>query len=100
MLKKKTPETFEADLTIISIGEKIKLKVVYNNVDPVKVDEENKDKKVTQNDLLRTVVNSWESEYDLHSDADLAQLERDRPSLIWAVIQGFYQGRVAALQKN
>ena len=101
MLTKKTPETFSAKLTIISIGETVQLDVVYNNVKPETIDAEAKaaGRPTTDDELMLKVVKSWDAEYELTPEG-VAQLQQDRPGLVFAVLQGFYRGRVAALQKN
>lgn len=101
MLTKKTPDTFATNLTIVSFGEPVKLVVVYNNIAPETLDAEAKaaNRAFTDDEMLLKVVNSWDAEYEL-THAEIAQLQRDRPGLVYAVIQGFFRGRLAALQKN
>lgn len=104
MLKRTNPATFLAALEITSLGEVVKLDVHYHNrkasevTDALKVDDDHPAK--SDAEVLRFFVASWDSEYDLDKDEDLAELQDVRPGFIAAVISGFWQSKQAALRKN
>lgn len=107
MLKRKTPAEFKTSLAIKSLGEVVHLDVTYLNLDADAIDafnarirEANEAGKVLFDaELVPDVVKAWDSEYALTPD-DLAQLDKDRPGFCGAVLNGFFQSRVAELRKN
>lgn len=102
MLTKKTPETFTRTLKIISFDETFQFPVTYRNLSPAKLDEEAKaagKEGLTRVDMVLRVVSEWGTEYSLTRD-DLNQLEEDRPGVLQAVIDGFFLGRRATVEKN
>ncbi len=97
MLKKKTPETISAKLTIQSLGETIELPLVYRNV---KFDEYlEKSKELTFGDLILWLVQSWESEYPLTLEG-ITELEVDRPGMLETILTSWIQARKANAVKN
>ncbi len=107
MLKKKTPETIAATLTLEAQGEKFKLPLVYRNLKPAAYDtlvEESvkaaDGDKERQNALVVFgLIESWESEYDLSVEG-LIEAEHDRPYTIMALLGGFFEARQVQRVKN
>lgn len=103
MLTKKTPEQFTKVLKIVSFDETFNLAVTYRNVTPKTLDEEAKARGekmgMTRVEMALRVVAEWSSEYALTRE-DLEQLEEDRPGVLQAVLDGFFLGRRATVEKN
>lgn len=103
MLTKKTPDKFTKTLKIVSFDETFNLVVTYRNISPKALDEEVKARGekmgMTRIDMALRVVDEWSSEYALTRE-DLEQLEEDRPGVLEGVVQGFFIGRRAAVEKN
>lgn len=96
-LTKKRPASIPTALRVRSQGELVKFDVTYHNRN---ADEfEAQLSKGSMTDLVLFVVESWDSEYALDT-AGVEEMERDRPGLILAIIQGYHQARRAALEKN
>lgn len=107
MLKKKTPDTIPATLTLESQGEKFKLQLVYNNLKSAAYNEL-VEKAVAQADgekekqnaiVVLGLINSWESEYELSIEG-LMEAESDRPYMILALLGGFFEARQVQRVKN
>lgn len=116
MLKRTTPKTINATLTVTGQGETVTLDVTFNNlakqayadliektVERVQANVEGKrqDELVAETNayIVIGLVSNWESEYELKID-DLLEAERDRPGLLLGVIRGFHQAREVAVAKN
>lgn len=107
MLKKNTPDTIPATLTLESQGERFKVNVVYNNLKPPAYDElveravkEADGEKERQNAIVVLgLIASWESEYELSIEG-LMEAESDRPYTILALLGGFFEARQVQRVKN
>jgi hypothetical protein len=107
MLKKKTPETIPATLTLEAQGEKFKLPMVYKNLNAVAYDalvesavaQANGDQRRQNAIVVLGLIESWESEYDLTVDG-LLEAEDDRPYTILALLGGFFEARQVQRVKN
>ena len=99
MLTKKKALEIPSTLTVTGQGDTIKLKLTYNNLPMDAVQEllDAEDKTVA--DVVLAVVKEWESEYELSTEG-LNELENDRPGMVVALIQGFYDARRMTKAKN
>lgn len=107
MLKKKTPDTIDATLTLKSQGETFKLRLTYRNVKAAVYDELVKlaaeeaegDNKLANAILADKLITTWESEYD-KSVAGITEANEDRPFLVMALLGGFFDARAVETVKN
>lgn len=107
MLKKKTPETIPATLTLEAQGERFKLTLVYNNLKPDAYDKlveasvaaADGDKQRQNALVVLGLINSWDAEYDLTIEG-LIEAEDDRPYTIMALLGGFFEARQVQRVKN
>lgn len=117
-LKRKTPDTINADLTIKCQGETVTMAVTFNNLAPADYDahierisgevgETFKDDKNAAGKVIaemnariaQLLVNSWESEYETTVE-DFKAADRDRPGLLHGLIRAYHQSREANVAKN
>lgn len=97
MLTRKKPETLASILNIKGLGEEFDIAVVYNNHSTKDVEDwvtANPDKP-----LPLFLLKHWDSEYPL-TEEGIKEAEADRPGLVLAIAQGFYQARVVAIKGN
>lgn len=107
MLKKKTPETIDATLTLTGQGETFKLRLTYRNMKSAEYDEvvkaaaeESPGDAVKANAIVAlALIQSWEAEYDLSLEG-LLEANDDRPYLVLALIGGFFDARATERVKN
>lgn len=107
MLKRKTPDTLAAEITIEGQGESVKFGVVYNNRPQKEVndllnkrlEETNGDYAAANRSVLLFMISSMEAEYDL-TEEGIAEMEADRPGIIEALFYGFHRARKVELGKN
>lgn len=114
MLKRETPKTIKADLTVLCQGEKIPLTLTYRNFPPAEYDA--MVERVTEQvkalgkigasaimevnvKIVSELLESWEAEYPLN-EAGLGEAERDRPGLLYGIVRGYHQSREASVVKN
>jgi hypothetical protein len=116
MLKKNRPLTIPATLTVKSQGELITFDLVYKNLKQ----SEWMDFLAAQRDTAQAVlapaegepapalsiadtilkcVESWDSEYPLTREG-IEEMHDDRPGLVYAITEGFYEARQAQRVKN
>ncbi|QYW02486.1 tape measure chaperone [Stenotrophomonas phage Silvanus] len=107
MLKKKTPETIDATLTLQAQGETFKLRLTYRNLKATEYDEivkkaaeEAEGDSVKANAIVAlALIKEWEAEYDLSLEGIL-EANDDRPYLTLALIGGFFDARATERVKN
>ena len=100
MLTRKTPKTLATKLTITGQGaEPVSFDLVYRNHNSKAVMEHSAAHPGDPTSTILFIVESWESEYPLTKEG-VEEAEADRPGLILAVLQGFYEARGVQLAKN
>lgn len=98
MLTKKGPDTIPAKLTIKNQGEKITFTVTYHNRTSDEVAEVLKDADNIA-DAILFVIADWEADFPLDRE-NLIELEKNRPGMAMALIDGFHQARRVEAVKN
>jgi hypothetical protein len=107
MLKRKTPETLAAEITIEGQGEAIKFNVTYNNrrqsdVNDLlqkRLEETDGDYAAANRSVLLFMLQGMDTEYEL-TEEGIAEMEADRPGIIEALFYGFHRARKVELGKN
>lgn len=107
MLKKKTPDTIPAMLTLKAQGEEFKLSLTYRNLKQAQYDAAvEKAKADHPGDLIKSnaalalaLIVDWGSEYDLTLEG-LIEANDDRPYLIATLVGGFFEARAVERVKN
>lgn len=102
MLTKKKNLLIPSTLAIVGQGETINFDLTYRNVTQEEINAAMNEGSDPGDGVAKTVllmVESWDSEYELTREG-VEEMEKDRPGMIVAIIQGWHQSRQVAKAKN
>jgi hypothetical protein len=97
MLTRKKPETLAAEITLTGQLEELKFNVIFHNRSQAEVEEFIE--KNPGDTVALYILKWWDSEYELTKEG-LREAEGDRPGILMAMVNAFYQARLVALKGN
>ncbi|MFT0533926.1 hypothetical protein ACMHYJ_14025 [Castellaniella hirudinis] len=101
--KGNAPKTIKAKLELAGGGETNTLDLTYHNRKAKEVQDKMESMKKSKAPFLPTMVlflvKEWDTDYSLSLEGIL-ELEDERPGICAAILQGFHNNRMVALQGN
>jgi hypothetical protein len=99
MLTRNAPKTIPAHLKITGQGDVVEFDLVYHNRTLKEYRDNLSAEGNTLGDTILFLVESWDSDFPLTMDG-LTEAEEIRPGLCAAIIEGWYDARKVAREKN
>lgn len=92
-------DSFNVTLTLTGQGETVKINVTYFNRRKSELDAKLAETGNDGHQTLLYMIKEWDSEYPLTLEG-IAELEDDRPGVIYGLIEGFHESRRMTKEKN